>query len=219
MSIYLKYLYTLIYITRQQFATMVKSFKRRNVHRVRRKSARNNNKFGANAKEMGMMGAVLGFSALQTNTENGHDSAAGAQEFMAGGRNGKSLDASVLILTFMEMLNTIKIFHWSTLSYPSHKATDELHSKMSELVDSFIEQYIGGVGGGKIPVFHVHGKGGHNIPFCECKSLEHFRTKLAEYKTFLVSLTERLDGVSELLNIRDEMLGEIDQAVYLLRLK
>lgn len=166
-----------------------------------------------------MMGAVLGFSALQTNTENGDDSAAGAgaQEFMAGGRNSKSLDASVLILTFMEMLNTIKIFHWSTLSYPSHKATDELHSKMSELVDSFIEQYIGGVGGGKIPVFH--GKGGHNIPFCECKSLEHFRTKLAEYKTFLVSLTERLDGVSELLNIRDEMLGEIDQAVYLLRLK
>ena len=202
---------------------MVKSFKRKNVHRVRRKSARNNNKFGANAKEMGMMGAVLGFSALQTNSENGDDSAAaagaGAQEFMAGGRSGKSLDASVLILTFMEMLNTIKIFHWSTLSYPSHKATDELHSKMSELVDSFIEQYIGGVGGGKIPVFHVHGKGGHNIPFCECKSLEHFRTKLAEYKTFLVSLTERLDGVSELLNIRDEMLGEVDQAVYLLRLK
>ena len=200
---------------------MVKSFRRKNVHRVRRKSARNNNKFGANAKELGMMGAVLGFSALQTNSENGDDSvsAAGAQEFMAGGRNSKSLDASVLILTFMEMLNTIKIFHWSTLSYPSHKATDELHSKMSELVDSFIEQYIGGVGGGKIPVFHVHGKGGHNIPFCECKSLEHFRTKLAEYKTFLVSLTERLDGVSELLNIRDEMLGEIDQAVYLLRLK
>ena len=201
---------------------MVKSFKRKNVHRVRRKSARIHNK----AKELGMMGAVLGFSALQTNEHEGAAGAgAGAQEFMAGGRggskgrNGKSLDASVLILTFMEMLNTIKIFHWSTLSYPSHKATDELHSKMSELVDSFIEQYIGGVGGGKIPVFHVHGKGGHNIPFWECKSLEHFRTKLAEYKTFLVSLTERLDGVSELLNIRDEMLGEIDQAVYLLRLK
>ena len=196
---------------------MVKSFKRKNVHRVRRKSARNNNKFGANAKELGMMGAVLGFSALQTNSENGDDSAAGAQEFMAGGRNSKSLDASVLILTFMEMLNTIKIFHWSTLSYPSHKATDELHSKMSELVDSFIEKYIGGVGGGKTPVFHD--RGGHNIPFCECKSLEHFRTKLAEYKTFLISLTGPLDGVSELLNIRDEMLGEIDQAVYLLRLK
>lgn len=232
MSIKVKYLYTLIYITitSHQFATMVKSFKRRNVHRVRRKSARNHHtKLGANAKEMGMMGAVLGFSALQTNSENGDDSVsaagAGAQEFMAGGkggkggRNGKSLDVSVLILTFMEMLNTIKIFHWSTLSYPSHKATDELHSKMSELVDSFIEQYIGGVGGGKIPVFHVHGKGSHNIPFCECKSLEHFKTKLAEYKTFLFSLTERLDGVSELLNIRDEMLGEIDQAVYLLRLK
>ena len=208
---------------------MVKSFRRKNVHRVRRKSARNHHtKLGANAKELGMMGAVLGFSALQTNSGSEHEgtAGAGAQELMAGGRggrgsqggrDGKSLDASVFILTFMEMLNTIKIFHWYTLSYPSHKATDELHSKMSELVDSFIEQYIGGVGGGKTPSFHV--KGGHNIPFCECKSLEHFRTKLAEYKTFLVSLTERLDGVTELLNIRDEMIGEIDQAVYLLRLK
>jgi hypothetical protein len=201
---------------------MVKSFRRKNVHRVRRKSSRNN-RIHNNAKELGMMGAVLGFSALQTNSENEHEGAAGAHEFMAGGRggskdrNGKSLDASVFILTFMEMLNTIKIFHWSTLSYPSHKATDELHSKMSELVDSFIEKYIGGVGGGKTPVFHD--RGGHNIPFCECKSLEHFRTKLAEYKTFLVSLTEILDGVTELLNIRDEMIGEIDQAVYLLRLK
>lgn len=208
---------------------MVKSFRRKNVHRVRRKSSRNN-RIHNNAKELGMIGAVLGFSALQTNSGSEHEGAAGAeagaQELMAGGRGGrgsqggrggKSLDASVLILTFMEILNTIKIFHWSTLSYPSHKATDELHSKMSELVDSFIEKYIGGVGGGKTPSFHV--KGGHNIPFCECKSLEHFRTKLAEYKTFLVSLTERLDGVTELLNIRDEMLGEIDQAVYLLRLK
>jgi hypothetical protein len=208
---------------------MVKSFRRKNVHRVRRKSSRNN-RIHNNAKELGMMGAVLGFSALQTNSGSEHEgtagAGAGAHEFMAGGRGGrgsqggrggKSLDSSVFILTFMEMLNTIKIFHWYTLSYPSHKATDDLHSKMSELVDSFIEQYIGGVGGGKTPSFHV--KGGHNIPFCECKSLEHFRTKLAEYKTFLVSLTERLDGVTELLNIRDEMIGEIDQAVYLLRLK
>ncbi len=215
--IYLHKIRILIYAN--IYYTMVKSFRRKNVHRVRRKSARIHN----NAKELGMMGAVLGFSALQTNSGSEHEGTAGAHEFMAGGRggskgrNGKSLDASVLILTFMEILNTIKIFHWYTLSYPSHKATDELHSKMSELVDSFIEKYIGGVGGGKTPVFHD--RGGHNIPFCECKSLEHFRTKLAEYKTFLISLTERLDGVTELLNIRDEMLGEIDQAVYLLRLK
>ena len=215
--IYLHKIRILIYAN--IYYTMVKSFRRKNVHRVRRKSARIHNNAKNNTKELGMMGAVLGFSALQTNSGTEHEgtAGAGAQELMAGGRGGKSLDASVFILTFMEMLNTIKIFHWYTLSYPSHKATDDLHSKMSELVDSFIEQYIGGVGGGKTPSFHD--RGGHNIPFCECKSLEHFRTKLAEYKTFLVSLTERLDGVTELLNIRDEMIGEIDQAVYLLRLK
>lgn len=172
--------------------------------------------------ELGILGAVLGLSAMH---DHDHDNESitphsrdvdSIPDIITGGAVSRSLDVSMLILAFMEILNTIKIYHWSTLSYPSHKATDELHSKMSELTDSFIEQYIGGVGGGKIPVFR--GSRNHSIPFCECKSLEQFKKKLLEFKTFLITFTERLEGVSELLNIRDEMLGAIDQAVYLLRL-
>ena len=115
--IYLHKIRILIYAN--IYYTMVKSFRRKNVHRVRRKSSRNN-RIHNNAKELGMMGAVLGFSALQTNSGSEHEGAAGAgaeagaQELMAGGRGGrgsqggrggKSLDASVLILTFMEILN------------------------------------------------------------------------------------------------------------------
>ena len=176
------------------------------------------------SNELGVLGAMFGASALHdahdNNTANGIDSIIGGGEKITETVNNrvvssrKSIDASYLILQFLEMLNTIKIFHWSTLSYPSHKATDELHSKMSELVDSFIEQYIGGTGGGKTPVFKTR-----NIPFCCCKSIDVFRKKLAEYKTFLISLSDRLADVTELLNIRDEMLGAIDQTVYLLRLK
>ena len=207
--------------------------KRRNVGRKTRSFKTLAGGVNANnaSNELGVLGAMLGASALYdphfAHSALDNNNAAGDIDSIIGGgdkftetRNKrvigsrKSIDASYLILQFLEMLNTIKVFHWSTLSYPSHKATDELHSKMSDLVDSFIEQYIGGVGGGKTPVFKTR-----NIPFCCCKSIDVFRKKLAEYKTFLISLSDRLADVTELLNIRDEMLGAIDQTVYLLRLK
>lgn len=220
---------------------MVKSRSKSRITNRRSKSARTIKPLSSSHKnELGILGSILGFGALHSESESANNGepnrqSAGSTDniFMGGGdqtnvsnrtssalsskNQRKSLDVSILILTFMEMLNTIKIFHWSTLSYPSHIATDNLHTKMSELIDSFIEQYIGGVGGGKTPVFR--GSRNHSIPFCECKSLEHLRRKLSEYKTFLNSLSERLNGVTELLNIRDEMISTIDQAVYLLRLK
>lgn len=206
--------------------TSTKRYRNRNRYRPI-KSTRDKIHQSTNKNELGILGTIVGLSALgseissESSLNNNNNSAFESSEsiFMGGSvNNTKSLDVSDLILRFMEMLNTIKIFHWSTLSYPTHKATDDLHSKMSELVDSFIEQYIGGIGKGKIPVFRSNRNGG-NIPFCECKSIDQFKKKLEEYKYFLNSFTERFEGVSELLNIRDEMIGVFDQTVYLLRLK
>jgi hypothetical protein len=39
----------------------------------------------------------------------------------------------------MTILDQIKLYHWQTLSYPRHKATDELHEELSSLVDKFVE--------------------------------------------------------------------------------
>jgi len=208
--------------------TATKRYRNRNRYRPI-KSMRDKIHQSTNKNELGILGTIVGLSALGSEirsessslNNNNNDPAFESSEsiFMGGSVDTtKSLDVSDFILRFMEMLNTIKIFHWSTLSYPSHKATDDLHSKMSELVDSFIEQYIGGIGKGKIPGFRSNRNRG-NIPFCECKSIDQFKKKLEEYKYFLNSFTERFEGVSELLNIRDEMIGVIDQTVYLLRLK
>jgi hypothetical protein len=145
--------------------------------------------------------------------------------FVGGrGRNvrGRGADSAEYILRFLEMLNTIKIYHWSTLSYPTHKATDELHSKLSELIDSFIEIYIGHLsrrGGGASAGIPVFKRGAAStISFCECKSLDIFCKKLDGYIIYMESLTERLNGYTDLVNIRDEMVGAVAQALYLLRL-
>jgi hypothetical protein len=141
-----------------------------------------------------------------------------------GGPGGLAGGSAEYILRFLEMLNTIKIYHWSTLSYPTHKATDELHEKMSELVDSFIEKYIGHLsrrseGGSSTTGVPIFKKGAAAVVgFCECKSLEIFCRKLDEYISYMEGLTKRLDGYTDLVNIRDEMVGAMAQALYLLRL-
>ena len=127
---------------------------------------------------------------------------------------------SKFVKTFFEILHEIKLYHWKTKSYSQHKATDELHSKLSELVDSFIEIYIGhvsrrGGAGAGVPVFK---RGATAVSFCECKSLDVFRKKLDSYVIYMESLTEKLNGYTDLVNIRDEMAGAVAQALYLLRL-
>jgi hypothetical protein len=140
-------------------------------------------------------------------------------------RPGCANDIADHILCFLELLNTIKIYHWSTLSYPTHKATDELHTKLSELVDSFIEIYIGhcarggrGAGAG-VPQFRFKSEKDASIEFCECKSPDAFCKVLDDNIVHLEGLTDKLHGYTDLVNIRDEMVGALAQALYLLRLK
>ena len=198
-----------------------KKHRRRNTHT--RGSGRTS-KISLTNSEYGLAGSLVGASAITQGSElepqiEGQDSSL----MFVGGRGrgrGRGADSAEYILRFLEMLNTIKIYHWSTLSYPTHKATDELHSKLSELIDSFIEIYIGHLSrraGAGLPVFK-RGGGTSTISFCECKSLDVFRKKLDGYVIFMEGLTERLDGYTDLVNIRDEMVGAVTQALYLLRL-
>jgi len=97
---------------------------------------------------------------------------------------------------------------------------------VSELVDSFIEIYIGhcargkGAGAGAgVPVFRFKSGQEATIEFCECKSLEAFCKVLDDNIIHMEGLTERLNGYTDLVNIRDEMVGALAQALYLLRLK
>ena len=207
--------------------------RRRNKNRRQQRNSRNrarSSKLSLTNSEygLGLAGSIVGVSALSQGSEliDQHNNEDPSQQMFIGeqgGGKGRGSDSAEYILRFLEMLNTIKIYHWSTLSYPTHKATDELHSKMSELVDSFIEIYIGhlsrrgGGAGAGIPVFKRGAAS--EISFCECKSLDIFCKKLDGYITFMEGLTKRLDGYTDLVNIRDEMVGAVAQTLYLLRLK
>ena len=48
-----------------------------------------------------------------------------------------------ITIVFMEILMIVKLYHWKTHSYATHKATDELYSKLNDNIDHFIEVLLG----------------------------------------------------------------------------
>lgn len=170
--------------------------------------------------------SLVGASAITQGSELQQNIANSGQEdlmFVGGSRRKHKCvnDIAEHILSFLELLNTIKIYHWSSLSYPTHKATDELHAKLSELVDSFIEIYIGHCDrkSNGIPIFGFKSEKETCIAFCDCKSLNAFCKVLDNNIIYLKGLTKDLKYYTDLVNIRDEMVGALAQALYLLRLK
>ena len=50
---------------------------------------------------------------------------------------------SKLVGTLLEMLMTVKMYHWHTDSYAQHKATDELYERLNKHIDTFVEVLLG----------------------------------------------------------------------------
>jgi DNA-binding ferritin-like protein len=118
---------------------------------------------------------------------------------------------------FFEMLLMVKLFHWKTYSYATHKATDELYAKLNEHMDQFIEVLLGKTG---IRINLLNNK---KISLIDLSSPEQLRAKVDEYKKYLVSLSNNraINSMNDtdLLNIRDEILGDMNQFLYLLTFK
>ena len=121
-----------------------------------------------------------------------------------------------IVIHFLEMLNTIKVFHWKTTGYAVHKATDDLHSKLSDNVDTFVETMLGKHG----VRINMNSQQTLTIHDYGSTATGAFKQEMEKYKLLLQGLTGVLDASkdSDLLNIRDEMLGHINQFLYLLTL-
>ena len=116
--------------------------------------------------------------------------------------------------TFLELLLMVKLFHWKTLSYATHKATDELYSKLNEHIDTFIEILLGKTSE-RTNLLNVH-----KISLVDLSNKEQLRKKIDMYIKYLDDLSSnpfiRSIPNTDLMNIRDEILGDLNQFLYLL---
>jgi hypothetical protein len=118
---------------------------------------------------------------------------------------------SHIIRVFLEMLNVIKIYHWKTRSYAQHKATDELYGRLNENIDKFIEIFLG-KDESRFVIMN------ERVRTIDTANKRDFKSRVYEYRKFLTDMNIYFDAEvdSDLLSLRDEILGDVNQFLYLL---
>ena len=115
---------------------------------------------------------------------------------------------------FFTMRDQVKLYHWQTRLYSRHKATDDVIKSLDEHIDQFVEVYMGKYGrpkmGGKTATVHVN-----NLSE---KTIINFIKKCIQMLLgdCMKGLKESVD--SDLFSIRDEMLADLNQLLYLFTL-
>jgi hypothetical protein len=115
---------------------------------------------------------------------------------------------------FLQMLNTVKLYHWKTHSYAQHKATDQLYTDLNGNIDAFVEIMLGKTGS------RVNLTNQKSLPLLDYSNLTDFKKEIEKYKMFLINMNTNtglnITNNSDLLNVRDEILGNLNQFTYLL---
>lgn len=118
---------------------------------------------------------------------------------------------SHIVRIFLEMLNMVKLYHWKTYSYSQHTATDALYAKLNEHIDTFVEVLLG-KDESRIKMLEKR------IDLIDSSNTREFKSRVYEYREFLIDINMFFDVKrdTDLLNIRDEILGDINQFLYLM---
>lgn len=122
------------------------------------------------------------------------------------------MDETKILPQLLSILDQIKLHHWATMNYATHKALDDLHGKLSGLVDSFVESFLGRFQ--KQPLKHFTA----NLKIQSETNATTVLNYLKEAHDYFTKLQTAVKASGELVNILDEMRGAIDQALYLVRL-
>jgi hypothetical protein len=129
-------------------------------------------------------------------------------------RDVSNAQKSRLVKTFFEILHAIKLYHWKTKSYAQHQATDELHEKLSEQTDRFIEVLLGKTSS-RIDMVE------NKMKLYDFDKKEDFKHKLFEFRQFLIDLNQVFPKKrdTDLMTVRDDMLESVNQFLYLFTLQ
>lgn len=118
---------------------------------------------------------------------------------------------SKMVEIFLGMLNTVKLYHWKTYSYAEHKATDELYASLNKHIDEFVEVALG-KDESRLKLISK------TVEAYNDSQKSDFKARVYQYRNFLIHMNDTLDSRrdTDLLSIRDEILGDINKFLYLL---
>ena len=119
---------------------------------------------------------------------------------------------SPVITPLITLQQQLRIFHWQTTEFSQHKALGKAYEDLDDIIDSFVEVFIGKYGRPKAKTsFHFELQNIEGVNLIEFVDI--YINKLNGYTS------ELADTDTDLLNIRDEMLAILNRLKYLLSLK
>lgn len=119
-----------------------------------------------------------------------------------------------IISPLIRMQQQLRIFHWQTRSYAQHKAFGKAYESLDDHIDDFVEVFMGKYGR---PIAHINFSVDlDNIADVDITAIIDDYIKFLS-SDFVAELNPEAD--TDLLNIRDDMLGVLNKLKYLLTLK
>lgn len=115
---------------------------------------------------------------------------------------------------FLQMREQIKLYHWQTKSYSRHKATDGVIDSLDEHIDTYVEVYMGKYGRPKMNT-RTNTLKLNNLS--ESTITKFIKQCINVLQTTLVKDLKPTD--TDLYNLRDEMLSELNKLLYLFTLQ
>ena len=114
----------------------------------------------------------------------------------------------------LNLRNQIKLYHWQTRIYARHVATDSVVDKLDELIDMYVEVYMGKYGRPKLAgtdaIIRLTNLTEAGVTKLVRAAINYMNGPLVKH------LNKETD--TDLINLRDEMMGSLHQLLYLFRL-
>ena len=115
---------------------------------------------------------------------------------------------------FFTMRSQLKLYHWQTHVFARHKASDNLLESLDALIDKYVEVYMGKYGRPKLTTktntTHINNMN-------DGMAARFIKVCIAYLEKPLIKHLKPTD--TDLVNIRDEMMGNLHKLLYLFTLK
>ncbi len=127
-----------------------------------------------------------------------------------GGTRRNKTSGGDIVSHLLTIRNQVKLYHWQTGSFARHKATDDLTAALDTNIDAFVESYMGRYGRPKVSGSIKL----HNFSESAARSFVAKQTKYLSSE-----LPRKIKSTdTDLLNLRDTILGDLNKVLYLFTL-
>lgn len=103
----------------------------------------------------------------------------------------------------------LRVFHWQTKSYARHQAYGATYDALGDLIDSFVESYMGKYG--RMPIAPIQVK--------NLESENQIEGLLNSFIKGLDTFSSMFEKDPDLLNLKDEILQQATKLKYLITLQ